>query len=153
MFSESLLPEDIFLSEILFLSPAEPQQYPMKHDTSIYRMLEDTYSSEYPGRPGDCLEVLEFILHLVEGRLQHQAGDEVGRVLLGLDQGPGGDGGAEGVAPKYHTRPVCPPPQHVTDPPVVITLLSFLLEISHLRTALPSSTAVSSDRATGLESP
>ena len=53
------------------------------------------YSSEYPGCPGDCLEVLQLILHLVEGRLQHQARHEVLVVLLDVQQSSGCDGCAE----------------------------------------------------------
>ena len=63
-----------------------------------------SYSSGYQGRPFNWLEVFQLILHLVEGRLQHQAGNEVLGVLLDVPECSGGDGCTKGVTPEHYAR-------------------------------------------------
>ena len=73
-------------------------------------------SSEDPGRPGDRLEVFQLILHLIEGRLQDQAGHEVLGVPLEVHQCLGGDGCTKGVAPHHQARSVLKS-DHLLQPP------------------------------------
>ena len=75
-----------------------------------------SYSSGYQGRPFNWLEVFQLILHLVEGRLQHQAPHEVLGVLLDLHESSGGDGCTERVTPQHYARFVIRA-DHLLEPP------------------------------------
>ena len=75
-----------------------------------------SYSPGDQGRPFDWLEMFQLVLHLVEGRLQHQAGHEVRGVLLDVPECSGGDGCTKGVSPEHYARFVIRP-DHLLEPP------------------------------------